>query len=87
MYILPLVLRALLQVLDPPRAELPAPGSLTRSAPARETVVILLIITISVLWLLAHHYSVAAALAVTGGIGLISAELAVWLARVQPTTP
>jgi hypothetical protein len=63
-------------------AVLPAPGPFP--APPRRTVVIFVIIIVVMTWMLAHDYTVDAALRAIAGAGALTAMIASWLARPQP---
>lgn len=53
--------------------------------PSLYTVVIFVVVTIVVVWLLGHGFSVDAALAVAAGSGGLAAAIVSWLAGRLPT--
>ncbi|MGW2147458.1 hypothetical protein ACWCOT_24365 [Nonomuraea bangladeshensis] len=72
-------------------ASLPAPGPQPLAGPARDTIAILIIITLACLWLMHQGLQPVAALGVVAGIGLVSVEIAarfvgasaLWLPRLS----
>jgi hypothetical protein len=67
-----------------PSAELPAPGPFPTAQPTHDANVIIVVVLGVVLWLLAHGYSVATALAALAGVDAFAAAIASQLASKQP---
>jgi hypothetical protein len=69
---------------EEPMGELPAPGPFPAARQPQHAIGIFLVVLVVVIWLVAHGYSVDAALGAVAGAGVVAAAVTSRLAGPQP---
>lgn len=80
---LPMLSRWRTRTREEPAGILPAPGPFPAAQPPLQVIVVFVVVIVTVAWLLAHGYSIQAALEVVAGAGAVTAAIVSGLAAAQ----